>query len=330
MRKIRWGVISTANIGVMEVIPAMQKGKYIQIIGIASRSLEKAQRAAEQLGIQKAYGSYSELLADAEIEAVYIPLPNHMHVPWSIKALEAGKHVLCEKPLGMDAEEARHLLEAARHYPRLKVMEAFMYRHHPQWHLATKLVREGEIGELRSIHTFFNYYLVDPANVRNQADIGGGGLLDVGCYAVSLSRLIFKAEPLRVFAAMDIDPQFKTDRLTAGILEFERGIATFTCSTQLADYQRVNILGTLGQVELDLPFNPPPDKAARVRLQNTKGIRELELELCDQYTIQGDLFSQAILEDTPVSTPLEDAIANMAAIDALFHSARSGSWVALA
>jgi predicted dehydrogenase len=308
----------------------MQKGEYIQLVGIASRNLEKALHAAEQLGIPKAYGSYAELLADPEIEAVYNPLPNHLHVPWSIKALEAGKHVLCEKPLGLDTEDARHLLEVSRSFPHLKVMEAFMYRHHPQWHLARKLVREGEIGELRSIHTIFNYYLVDPANVRNQADIGGGGLLDVGCYAVSLSRLVFEAEPIRASAAMEIDPQFKTDRLTVGILEFERGIATFTCSTQLADYQRVDIMGTLGQVELELPFNQPPDRPARVRLYNSKGVHDFELEVCDQYTIQGDLFSRAIVENMPVPTPLEDAIANMVTIDALFRSARSGKWTAIA
>ncbi len=329
MRKIRWGVISTASIGVMEVLPAMQKGRYSQLVGIASRGLEKAQSVADQLGIPKAYGTYEELLADPEVEAVYVPLPNHLHVPWSIKALEAGKHVLCEKPLGLNAEDARRLLEVSRRYPSLKVMEAFMYRHHPQWHLVKKLVQGGEIGEPRSIHTFFNYYLIDPANVRNQADIGGGGLLDVGCYAVSSSRLVFESEPIRAFASMEIDPHFKIDRLTAGILEFNSGIATFTCSTQLADYQQVNILGTLGQVTLDLPFNPPPDRPAHVRLQNTKGTRDFELEVCDQFTIQGDLFSRAILESTPVPTPLEDATNNMAAIDALFQSARYGSWASV-
>jgi len=329
MRKIRWGVISTANIGLEQVIPAMQKGEYCQLVGIASRSLEKAQRAAEQLGIPRAYGSYAELLADPEIEAVYNPLPNHLHVPWSIQALEAGKHVLCEKPLGLDAADTRRLLEASRRYPELKVMEAFMYRFHPQWQLACKLVADGEIGELRSIHTFFNYYLDDPANVRNQADIGGGGVLDVGCYAVSLSRLVFGAEPQRVFATMDIDPRFKTDRLAAGVLEFEGGMATFTCSTQLADFQRVYLLGTRGQVELEMPFNPPPEVPARIRLENALGARQFELELCNQYTLQGDRFSQAILENTPVPTPLEDAIANMAVIDALFSSVRSGSWTDL-
>ncbi len=329
MRKIRWGVISTASIGVTEVLPAMQKGQYSHLVGMASRSLEKAKQVADKLGLPKAYGSYDELLADPEIEAVYIPLPNHLHVPWSIKALEAGKHVLCEKPLGLDAADARRLLEVSRRYPNLKVMEAFMYRHHPQWHLAQRLVHEGEIGELRSIHTLFNYYLIDPANVRNQADIGGGGLMDVGCYAVSLSRLVFEAEPIRAFAAMDIDPQFKTDRLTSGILEFERGLATFTCSTQLVDTQRVNLMGTLGQVELDLPFNPSISKPARVRLQNARGVRDFEVEVCDHYTIQGDLLSRAILDDTPVPTPLEDAIDNMAAMDALFQSARTGMWASI-
>ena len=324
MRKIRWGVISTASIGLVEVLPAMQKGDYTQVVAIASRNLEKAQEAARQLGIPKSYGSYAELLADPEIEAVYIPLPNHLHVTWSIKALEAGKHVLCEKPLGLDAGDARRLLDASRHYPRLKVMEAFMYRHHPQWNLAQQLIKNGEIGELRSIHTFFNYYLPDPTNIRNMADIGGGGLLDVGCYAVSLSRLIFESEPVRSFASLQLDPQFKTDRLASGILEFDTGIATFTCATQLFDFQRVNILGTLGQVELEIPFNPPIDKPTRLILDNTSGRREFELDTCDQFTIQGDLFSKAILEDTPTPIPLEDAVANMVVIDALFQSARTG------
>ena len=327
MRKVRWGVVSTASIGMVEVLPAMQRGQYTQLVAIASRNPEKAQEAARQLGIPKAYGSYAELLADPEIEAVYIPLPNHLHVPWSIKALEAGKHVLCEKPLGLDAGDARRLLEASRSYPGLKVMEAFMYRNHPQWKLAQQLVKNGEIGELHSIHTYFNYYLPDPANIRNMADIGGGGLLDVGCYAVFLSRLIFESEPVRAFAAMQLDPEFKTDRLAAGILEFSTGIATFTCSTQLFDFQRVNIMGTLGQVELEIPFNPPVDRPSRLYLHNGSGKRDFELDVCDQFTIQGDLFSKAILEDTPVPTPLEDAVANMVAIDALFQSARAGCWI---
>ncbi|MGW8144599.1 MAG: Gfo/Idh/MocA family protein [Anaerolineales bacterium] len=329
MRKIHWGVISTASIGLDEVLPAMQKGDHTQVMAIASRSLDKAQQAARQLNIPKAYDSYDELLADPEIEAVYIPLPNHLHVPWSIKTLEAGKHVLCEKPLGLDAEDARKLLDASKQYPNLKVMEAFMYRHHPQWKLAQKLVKNNEVGELLSIHTYFNYYLPDPDNIRNMADIGGGGILDVGCYAVSLSRLIFESEPVRAFAAMQLDPQFKTDRLASGILEFDSGIATFTCATQLFDFQRVNIMGTLGQIEIEIPFNPPIDKPTHVVLHNTSGRREFELEVCDQFSIQGDIFSKAILEDASLPVPLEDAIANMVVIDALFQSARTGKRISV-
>lgn len=327
MRKIHWGVMSTANIGLDAVIPAMQRGQYSQIVGIASRSLEKAQIAAGRFGIPKAYSSYEELLSDPDIEAVYNPLPNHLHVPWSIKALEAGKHVLCEKPIGMNAADANRLLEASRRNPNVKVMEAFMYRHHPQWHLVLQLVRNGNIGELRSIHTFFNYYLVDPTAIYNSLEMGGGALKDIGCYAVSLSRLLFDTEPRQVFAAMDIDPQFKTDRLTTGILDFGKGISTFLCSTQLFDLQRVNIMGTHGQVEFELPFNPPIDKPAKLRLQNANGTREIEMDICDQYTLQGDHFSKAILDGIPAAIPLEDAVANMVVIDALFQSVQKRTWV---
>jgi predicted dehydrogenase len=327
MEKIHWGVISTAKIGLDAVLPAMQKGQYCQVIGIASRSLEKAQTAATRLGIPKAYGSYEELLADPDIDAVYNPLPNHLHVPWSIKALEAGKHVLCEKPIGLNAADASKLLESSRLHPNLKVTEAFMYRHHPQWPLVQQLVKDGEIGELRSIHTFFNYYLVDPTAIYNNFEMGGGALLDIGCYAVSVSRLIFDGEPRRVFAAMDIDPQFKTDRLTTGILDFGKGISTFTCSTQLFDLQKVTIMGTHGQIEFELPFNPPIDKPAKIYLQSANGTRIIELDICDQYTLQGDLFSKSILDDMPVTIPLEDSLANMAVIDALFQSAQKRRWI---
>src|SRR5579864_827675 len=212
MQKVRWGVLSTADIGIGQVIPAMQMGTYCEIAAIASRSLEKAQVAATQLGIPKAYGSYEELLADPEIDAIYNPMPNHLHVPWSIKALEAGKHVLCEKPLARTAAELQPLLDAAARYPHLKVMEAFMYRLHPQWRLARKLVAEGGVGDLRTVQTLFSYMLTDPNNVRNQADIGGGGLLDIGCYAVSVARFLFDAEPLRVSASVEYDPIMHIDR----------------------------------------------------------------------------------------------------------------------
>ena len=327
MDKVRWGVLSTAKIGTEKVLPAMQQGQYCEITAIASRSLAAAQAAAAQLGIPKAYGSYEELLADPAVDAIYNPLPNHLHVPWSIAALRAGKHVLCEKPIALSAAEAQTLVDVVKQYPRLKVMEAFMYRHHPQWRRAKQLVSEGKIGQLATIQSFFSYYNVDPDNIRNRADTGGGGLMDIGCYNISLSRFIFGGEPQRVLGIVDYDPQFKVDRLASGILDFGRGTATFTCSTQLASYQRVNIFGTAGRIEIEIPFNAPPDRPCKMWYQGGSRMEEIVLDVCDQYTIQGDLFSEAVLNDTDVPTPIEDAIANMRVIEAVVRSANSGSWV---
>jgi len=329
MKKIRWGVLSTARIGTETVIPAMQLGEYCTIAAIASRQLEKAQAVASQLGIEKAYGSYEELLTDPDIDAVYIPLPNHLHVPWAIKALNAGKHVLCEKPIGLNAAEAQKLLGVARKFPRLKVMEAFMYRHHPQWRWAKQRVIEGKIGEVRTIQSFFSYYNTNPDNIRNRADIGGGGLMDIGCYCISLSRFIFRAEPWRVCGIMEEDPNMKVDRLTSGILEFSSGTSTFTCATQLVPYQRVNIFGTKGRIEIEIPFNAPSNRPCKLWYGDGNGIKEVVLEICNQYTIQGDLFSRVILEDREVPVPLEDAVANMQVIEALIRSARSRKWANL-
>jgi predicted dehydrogenase len=326
MSKVRWGILSTAKIGTEKVIPAMQQCQYGSIEAIASRNIESAQAAADKLGIAKAFGSYEELLADPEIDAIYNPLPNHLHVEWSIKALEAGKHILCEKPIALTSAEGEQLLQAARKYPHLKVMEAFMYRHHPQWQLAKRLVDEGKIGELRTIQSFFSYFNRDPQNIRNQAGIGGGALMDIGCYSISLSRFIFNQEPQRVFGIAEFDPQFQVDRMASGVLDFGTGTSTFTCSTQLVPYQRVNIYGVDGRIEVEIPFNAPPDKPCRMWHQRGENIAEITLEICDQYTIQGDLFSQAILNDTAVPTPIEDAIANMKVIEGLFASAKSGSW----
>jgi len=327
MNKVRWGVLSTAKIGKEKVIPAMQSGKYCEITAIASRNLEKAKGLAKQFDVPKAYGSYEEVLTDPEIDAVYNPLPNHLHVPWSIKALEEGKHVLCEKPIGLTAAEGQELLEAAKKHPRLKAMEAFMYRHHPQWQRARHLVVDGEIGELRLIQSFFSYYNVDPNNIRNMAESGGGALMDIGCYCISLSRFIFGAEPQQVFGIMEYDPRFGVDRLTSGVLDFGEGTSTFSCATQLAPYQRVNIFGTEGRVGIEIPFNPPAGRQTRIWHQSGKKVQQIVLEPCDQYTIQGELFSRAVLDDAEVPTPLEDAVANMRIIEAVIRSAESGAWV---
>jgi predicted dehydrogenase len=327
MNKVRWGVLSTAKIGIEKVLPAMQQGELSEIIAIASNNLEKAQAAAMKLGIPTAYGSYAELLSAPEVDAVYIPLPNHLHVPWSIKALEAGKHVLCEKPIAMTAAEAQKLRDTAEKYPALKIMEAFMYRHHPQWQHARQLVKDGKIGDLHTIQSFFSYHNVDPVNIRNKAETGGGGLMDIGCYCISLSRFIFGAEPRRVCGIMQYDPKFKTDCLTSGILDFDQGTSTFSCSTQLAPFQRVNIFGSDGRIEIDIPFNSPPDQPSKITYQHGNEISEISLDICDQYKIQGDLFSKAVRDDSPVPTPLADAVANMQVIDALIQSARDGIWV---
>lgn len=326
MRRIRWGILSTARIGINKVIPAMQQGKYCEIIAIASQSLDKAQTAAKKLAIPKFYGSYEALLVDPDIDAIYNPLPNHLHVPWSIKALEAGKHVLCEKPIALTAAEAETLAGVAQKRPHLKVMEAFMYRHHPQWQKARELVIDGQIGSLRTIHSFFSYFNADANNIRNMAGIGGGGLMDIGCYSVSLSRFIFGKEPTRVLGIMEYDPQFKTDRLASGIMDFGSGTATFTCATQLAYYQHVNIFGTEGLVEIEVPFNPPLDRPTRLRHQHRNETKEIAFDVCNQFTIQGDLFSLAVLNNSDVPVPLEDSIGNMKVIEAIASSARTGTW----
>jgi predicted dehydrogenase len=326
MRTIRWGVIGTGKIGLTKTIPAMQHGKHCLVEAIASRDPEKARAAAAPLGIPKTYGSYEALLADPDVDAVYIALPNHLHVPWSIKAIEAGKHVLCEKPIGLDAAEAEQLAAVAAAHPRLKVMEAFMYRQHPQWQRAAELVRTGAIGELRAVHSAFAYHNVDPQNIRNQRDIGGGGLMDIGCYNVSLSRFIFDAEPTRVLGVATFDPTFRTDTLTSGILDFDGRHSVFTCSTQIAGYQRVHLLGTEGRIELEIPFNAPPDASHWLWHQRGRDTTVIDVGHHDQYRIQGDLFSLAILDDTPVPTPLDDAVANMRVIDRVFKSAETREW----
>jgi predicted dehydrogenase len=327
MSKIRWGVLSTSKFAQNKIIPAVKHCQHAEISAIASRNLDSAQEVATRLGIATAYGSYEELLADANVDAIYNPMPNHMHVDWSIKALQAGKHVLCEKPIGLSSAEGQRLVDAAKQHPQLKIMEAFMYRLHPQWQRAKQLVDEGKIGQLRTIQSFFSYFNIDANNIRNKADIGGGGMMDIGCYNVSLSRFIFGTEPKRVLGIAEFDPQFQTDRLASGVLDFGNGTATFTCSTQLTPYQRVNIFGTEGRVEIEIPFNAPPDKPCRMWHQQGDKIEEIVFDICDQYTIEFDQFSLAVLNDTAVPTPLEDAVANMKVIEAIFESSKSGGWV---
>ena len=329
MKEVRWGILSTAAIARRAVIPGLQKGASNEVVAIASRDAGRARDAASELGISKGYGSYQELLDDPEVDAIYNPLPNHLHVPWTVRALEAGKHVLCEKPIGLNSSEARELLEVARANPELKVMEAFMYRFHPQWQRAIELVRGGALGELQTVHSFFSYFKTDANDIRNQSGIGGGGMLDIGCYCVSLSRFLWAAEPRRVLGTVEFDPELKIDRLASALLEFPNGTATFTCGTQLQPYQRVQAVGDQGRLEVVRPFNAPPDAELRLLLEQGSEHEEILVPPADQYEIQGELFAKAIIEDLPVPTPLEDALANMRVIDAIFESSLSGDWIEL-
>ena len=328
--KVRWGVLGVAKIATDKVVPAMQRGRWSEVVAVASRDRSRAAAAAEKLGIAKAYGSYDELLDDAEIDAVYNPLPNHLHVPWSTRAAERGKHVLCEKPIALTAAEARELV-AVRDRTGVLIQEAFMVRAHPQWIRAREIVREGRIGELRSMIGYFSYFNDDPGNIRNMPDFGGGGLMDVGCYLINTSRFVFDREPERVMGLIDRDPKLGTDRVCSMILDYGSGHLVGTCSTQMAPYQRMNILGTRGRVEIEIPFNAPTDRFCRILVDpdgdlRGRGNEEIQFDICDQYTLQGDLFSKAILDKTPAPVPLEDAVRNMECIEAVFRSASSGRW----
>lgn len=330
MKPVNWGVISTAKIGRDKVIPAMQRGSLSNVQAICSRDIDKARELANALGIAKAYGSYEELLADPDIEAVYNPLPNHLHVPWTIKAAQAGKHVLCEKPIALEAAEVANLIEARDRHGVL-IMEAFMVRTHPQWLRVRELIRENAIGKPRALQYFFSYDNRDPDNVRNQADIGGGGLLDIGCYAITASRYCFESEPQRVIALIDRDPRWRVDRLTSALLDFADAQASFTCSTQLVPFQRANVFGENGRIEVQIPCNAPPDAPTHIHVDDGSKLggasaRTETFDAVDQYTVQGDLFSEAIRGVRPQTLTLEDSVLNMRIIDALFRSAKSNEW----
>jgi predicted dehydrogenase len=327
MSKLRWGVLSTAKIGLNKVIPAIQTSRLGEAVAICSRDLASAQTAADELGIAKAYGSYEALLADPDIDAIYNPLPNHLHVPWSLKALEAGKHVLCEKPLGMNAADIQPLLEAAAARPGLKVMEAFMYRFHPQWRKTMELVKQGDFGQFRHVHSHFSYNNREPDNIRNHRAMGGGALLDIGCYSISLSRLLYQSEPLRVLGKITPYAGYEVDCFVSAILEFAEGTASFTVSTKVEGNQFVEASGEAGGLRLSIPFSPQNDAVTRLELKKSGETEIIELAPSDQYRDMTDAFAQSVFEQTPVPTPLSDALANMRVIDAVFTSAAKNEWV---
>jgi predicted dehydrogenase len=333
MNKLAWGILSTANIGIKRVIPAILSGQRGTVAAIASRDAARAARVADQFGIERSYGSYQALLDDPRIEAIYNPLPNHLHVEWTVKALEAGKHVLCEKPIALNAAEAEPITRA-RDRTGKRVVEAFMVRCHPQWHRVRELVRSGRIGAVRAIQSAFVFTVLDPHNVRNRADIGGGALYDVGCYPIVTARYLFEAEPERVIALVDRDPEMGIDRLTSGMLAFPNGRhVTLVSSLQLAPYQRVVVLGTEGRIEIAVPFTPLKDHRCRISIDSGKALdgssaQFEEFAALDQYAAQCDLAVAVFRAEAEQEFPIEDAIANMRVIDALYRSAASQRWEA--
>jgi predicted dehydrogenase len=330
MRKLAWGVLSTAKIGRVKVIPPMMRGERTTVLAVASRDQAAADAYAAELGLPKAYGSYETLLADPEIEAVYNPLPNHLHVEWTTRAAEAGKHVLCEKPIGITAEAAQELIRV-RDRTGVRIQEAFMVRTHPQWLKARELVRSGRIGQLKAISGFFSYHNVDPANIRNQAEIGGGGLLDIGCYPINTSRFVTGQEPRRVAAVIDHDPVMRVDRLGSAILDYDGVQCTFSWSTQLNPHQTMQFHGDRGRLVVEIPFNAPVDRPCRLFIHDAQDngahvAETVEIPTCDQYGIAGDAFSAAIIDGTEQPVPLEDSLLNMRVLDAVRRAGTSGSW----
>jgi predicted dehydrogenase len=324
-KPLRWGILGVANIAETKVIPAMHQSDLAQVTAIASRDGAQARAAARTLGIPRAYGSYEELLADPDVEAIYNPLPNHLHVPWSIRAAEAGKHVLCEKPIALSADEARQLL-AARDANGVQIAEAFMVRAHPQWHAVREIIASGRIGDLRLISGHFSYYRRDPNDVRSRKEWGGGALMDIGCYPIMISRWMFDEEPVEVASMIERDPDFGVDRLTTALLRFPSGQATFACASQLVPHQRMQLFGTKGRIEVEIPFNALGDRASRIFIDDGSllggGSAEIiELPAVDQYRLQAERFAEAVRGLGSVPVTLESAICNMEVIDALFRAA---------
>jgi predicted dehydrogenase len=326
MSRLRWGILSTADIGMSKVTPAIQKAANAEVVAIASRDLESSETAADTLGIPTAFGSYEELLGSDAVDAVYNPLPNDLHAEWTIKAANAGKHVLCEKPLAMNAAQAREVV-AACDAAGVVLAEAFMYRHHPSWVETRRLVEAGAIGDLVAVQSWFSYFNDDPTNIRNRPENGGGATMDIGCYPISLSRMLFGSEPIVIESTVHRDPRMGVDILTSAILGFETGgQASFTCSIRSEEDQRVHIVGTEGRIDIEIPFNIPPDRETRVFF--TKGgdppvapdTQTLRFEPADQYTIQAEHFGEAVLSESPYPVSPADAVANMAVIDAILAS----------
>jgi predicted dehydrogenase len=326
---IRWGVLSTAKIGMKQVIPAMQKAEGTVVAAIASRDSSRAAEAAEGLGIERSYGSYEQLLSDPDIDAIYIPLPNHMHVPWIKKAAQEGKHVLCEKPLALHAGEIRDLI-ALRDEKKVVIGEAFMVLHHPRWQRVRQLIEEELVGTLRHVDGFFSFFNVDASNIRNNPEYGGGSVYDIGVYPVVTTRMATGEEPLEVMADGSFDPAFGVDTLSSVLMRFPTFTASFTCSMQISAYQQMRFFGEASVMSINMPFNPPDDQDLTIDIAT--GIKPEEccsleaIPACNHYTLQAEAFRESILHGTPFAGGLEHAFANESVIDAIYRSMKSRAW----
>lgn len=326
MKKMKFGVLGVSGHFLKRIVFPLMESETVEIYAIASRNIKRAQETAEKYGIPKFYGSYEELLDDPEIDAIFNPLPNHMHKEWIFKSADAKKHMLCEKPLTLDTEETNEVIEYIKD-SGIKLMEAFMIRFHPKWQKAKALIDNGYIGKVRHIQTVFSYNNQDPSNIRNIKEVGGGALLDIGCYAINTARYILGKAPKRVISMIDEHPEFGTDMTTSAILDYGDAVSLFTVSTSAFPQQQVKIFGTEGTLTVTIPFNDISEVPGKLLFENNSASMEIEVEPVNQYRLMFEAYAKSIVDDTEVPLPLSDSLLNMKTIDAVFKSAKTGEWV---
>jgi predicted dehydrogenase len=335
---VNWGVLGAANIAVKHALPGMREAPSAKLLAIASRDLGKAQAVAQALGVPRAYGSYDALLADGEIDAVYVPLPNPLHFEWSLRALEAGKDVLCEKPLCLSSEQISELC-AARDRSGRKIEEAFAYRNHPQWTKVLEIIASGTLGAVRSVHGTLAKQFLDPTDIRNNPNDGGGGIYDLGSYAISACNMIFGRKPARVVAALERDPAFGIDRLSSALLDYGDAHAAFTVATQAGSsawgsHQQLSILCAQGWLRLEFPYSQVRPTECRVEIGDATSVgafptSTLSFAAINQFALQAERFSRLVRGEAVRAWPIEEARDTLRTIEGLFESARTGAWQSL-
>ena len=325
MKKLKIGVLGVSNHLIKRIILPLQETNNCFIYGIASRNSEKAISASRQYNIPKYYESYDDLLSDKDIDIVYIPLPNHLHAEWIKKSADAGKHVLCEKPLCMNAKESEDAISYVDK-KGIKLMEAFMYKFHPLWIHVKNIIDTKQIGDITYIHTSFSYNNPSKTNIRNIKEYGGGAMMDIGCYAVSVPRFLLGREPEKTVSLINRHPDFGTDILSSAIMDFGTSRSTFTVGTLSDAHQRVEITGTAGKITIPIPFNTFVDVRSTITITNSIGERTVEFAPADQYGIMFDVFAKTVINDHPVPVNAMDALLNQKVVDAIFRSGESDAW----